>query len=343
MCCGLPLPGAHRRGPRPLDLAGDLHAAEGGVGCQSGASAARTAAWRKHMKSDARPRVAVAAVLAAGPVLALVLTRQGATDVVGAAGQPGVAPRSLLALDRGCSPSSGLPLVKPLLCGRCMSWASASDSGHSQSMQESDCRIACSRDYYDWTRACSTGQLVPCIEAGAKYGRCCSGECSKPGRGRSKRSKDSCSYGDANICCSFRAPDIMVIERFPFAYLRHCNCCWKLDCVCCKTPDSDGAMCMRDCLQCWKSSPSGASIEAHETCMKKCRDEEKRWTGPDEDQFIRAAGDCLVCDDPWCATLMKAAVGAREYLTGVSDCRYSPYASGLSKWAPGCSDADRNR
>lgn len=170
--------------------------------------------------------------------------------------------------------------------------------------------------------------------------RCCRRECRKKGQGRSKKGADSCKYGDANICCKFKIPAIGGMLE-PQVVSKECVCCWKLDCVCCKMGDSDGARCVRGCVYCMAGG-GPPDVDVHNECMKSCRDQ-GRWTPQDEAAFRQVASDCVRCNDPDCYMFMDMGVAVRDsVLAGLADCKFSSTAGGLAASAPGCSDEDRN-
>ncbi len=173
----------------------------------------------------------------------------------------------------------------------------------------------------------------------SKYKECCLKNCKnvKGKKGRSKKSARSCRYGGANITCNFSIPGPTESPIPTF-----CECTWKLDCVCCKTSDSEGMKCVRGCVQCLKSV--GADVDAHNDCFESCR-EDGKWTDQDEQEFRRVADDCLVCNDPYCESAMRAGIPFRtwEIMKRMGNCVYRETGSGpIFEAAEGCSDEDRN-
>lgn len=206
------------------------------------------------------------------------------------------------------------------------------------------CRELCPRQAAEVAQYCETPghiDLLKCADASDRLERCCRRVCHQPGRRRKSKDQGSCNYGDSNICCTFL--DALALIRH--AELSLCKCCWKLNCVCCETGDTDdtpGIDCVRACLYCRTGGTAWGregDTRVHEDCLRSCKDE-GAWGPEDESAFLRAVEKCTKCNSRRCQIQMNLAVVFRDTsLADLADCDFSPVTGGAgdpADSAPGC-------
>lgn len=216
-------------------------------------------------------------------------------------------------------------------------------NGHPHEPQKT-CRELCPRQAAEVVRYCETPghiDVLECAEASERLELCCRRVCHQPGRRRKSKDHGSCNYGDSNICCTF----IDALALIRNAELSLCKCCWKLNCVCCETGDTDdtpGIDCVRACLYCRTGGTAWGregDTRVHEDCLRSCKDE-GAWGPEDESAFLRAVEKCTKCNSRRCQIQMNLAVVFRDTsIAGLADCQFSPVTGGAgdpSDSAPGC-------
>lgn len=182
-----------------------------------------------------------------------------------------------------------------------------------------------------------TFDFYECIRASQALERCCKTECHRPGQERRTDDPGSCNYGDATICCEFLNPLALIraFQGWPPRRLPAvtCKCCWKLNCVCCRTGDSHpGLRCVRACLYCRTGgvSPWGRAgdTRVHEECLASCK-AQGLWRIDDETAFLEAVDTCVSCNDPSCEDAMMLGAMFRDTpAAALAQCSYSDFTHG---------------